>query len=152
MTCVHDLQHTLHQQTHSLEVTLGLTLQIIHVRQLHWAALKISGSTVYIYDSSHTYTCTSLSNDTKCTQVTIAKFLCCKEESITTHVMNVSKQIGTIDCTLFAMANVTHLALGEDPTRVVFYQDERKPHLIKVLETGNNYITFLNAKEEKATG
>lgn len=85
---------------------------------------------VYIYDSYYT----SLSPDT---QMTITKLLSCKEESIITHIMNVSKQTGSTDCALFAMANLTHLALGEDPTGVVFNQEELRPHLAKMVETGN---------------
>ena len=30
--------------------------------------------------------------------------------------MNVHKQTGGNDCALFAMATITHLALGKDPT------------------------------------
>ena len=124
------LQSTLLQLSHPLAMQLDLTLQIIYIRASHWATLKVSGSHIYIYDSSYT----SLSEDT---QMIIAKLLCCKEEAIIVQIMNVSKQTGSTDCALFAMANLTHLALGEDPTMVVLNQDELRPHLIMMLEKGN---------------
>ena len=61
----------------------------------------------------------------------------CKEEAITGHNMNVSKQTGSIVSALFAMSNLTHLALDEDPTMVVFNQDKLWPYLIMMLEKGN---------------
>ncbi len=51
--------------------------------------------------------------------------------------MNVSKQTGrlSVDCGLFAMAAITCLALGADPTIVVFDLQQLRRHLIKSLET-----------------
>ena len=48
-----------------------------------------------------------------------------------THT-NVSKQTGSTDCALFAMAYLTHLALGEVPTTVTFCQAELRLQLIKL--------------------
>ena len=50
-------------------------------------------------------------------------------------VMNVHKQTGGNDCALFAMATITHLALGKDPTTVVFQQRELRSHHLKSLES-----------------
>ena len=106
-----------------------LTLQIVHVRTNHWIAIQvISASDVCIYDSSYS----SVSNDT---QLSISKLMCSKEREITVHLMNVHKQTGSTDCALFAMACITHLALGEDPTSVIFRQSELRSHLIKSFET-----------------
>ena len=97
--------------SHNLKES-SLSLQIIHVRNNHWIALEISGSTVSVYDSSYT----SLSADT---QNTIAQLIYCKEKEITTNIMNISKQTGSNDRALFAMAVITHLAIGEDPTSYI---------------------------------
>ena len=105
-------------------------MQIIHVRKSHRVALEVAGSNdVFVYDSSYTL----LSTDT---QRTIAQLLHCKEKSITTHVMNVAKQSGVMDCALFAMAFTAHLAFGKDPTSVVFDQKELRSHLLAMLTSG----------------
>ena len=133
LSFLHGLQNTLLQ--HKIPLNLkesSLSLQIIHVRNNHWIALEISGSTVSVYDSSYI----SLSADT---QNTIAQLIHCKEKEITTNIMNISKQTGLNDCALFAMAVITHLAIGEDPTTVIFDQDGLRSHLTMLLESGNIY-------------
>ena len=37
--------------------------------------------------------------------------------------MNVSKQTGSVDCALYAMATLAHLAFGKDPTTAVLTCD-----------------------------
>ena len=115
VTNLHGLQNTVLQETYCLaEQPPGVTaLQIIHVRRSHWVALEMADSSVDVYDSSYT----SLTTDT---QKTIAKLLHCKEKSISTNIMNVSRQAGVTDCGLFAMAFTTHLVFGKDPTMVAF--------------------------------
>ena len=124
---VNGLQNTLLQQKYSLEHSEAL--QVIHVRKSHWAAIQTSGSNVYLYDSSYT----SLSTDTF---NTIAQLLRCKESEIKIHIMNISKQTGSTDCALFALAIINLLALGGKPSCVVFNQQELRPHLLKSLECG----------------
>lgn len=52
---INGLQDTLYQRKKSLQaMSTGLTLQIIHVQGSHWAALRISGNDVFVYDSSYT--------------------------------------------------------------------------------------------------
>ena len=41
--------------------------------------------------------------------------------------MNVGKQVGGVDCGLYAIAFITHLALGKDPTSIVFSQADLRP-------------------------
>ena len=58
----------------------------------------------------------------------------CKDE-LEVKFMNVAKQTGSVDCGLFALATITCLALGNDPTTVVFDQKQLRHHLIKSMET-----------------
>ena len=51
--------------------------------------------------------------------------------------MNVSKQVGAVDCALFAMATVTSLALGDDPVVVVYDQQQLRSHFLDSLVTGH---------------
>ena len=44
--------------------------------------------------------------------------------------MNVGKQIGIQDCALFAIAYLTSLAFNEDPTEIIYDQEEMRQHLI----------------------
>ena len=107
----------------------GLTLRVLHIRSNHWVAMQvISSSRVHLYDSSYT----SISEDT---QFSISRLLNSKEREITVHLMNIQKQTGSSDCALFAMACIKHLAMGKDPTSVIFRQSELRLHLIKSLET-----------------
>ena len=39
------------------------------------------------------------------------------------------------DCGLFAVANATALCIGDDPTSLVYNQDEMRDHLLSCLET-----------------
>ena len=61
-----------------------------------------------------------------------------------------SNQAGVSDCALFAMDNLTHLALGKDPTKVIFNQDELRSHLITILKTGN--VTAFPVQEGNQEG
>ena len=141
---INGLQDTLLQISRPLPSLSGLTLQIIHVGSSHWATLRVSENDVYVYDSSYT----SISTDT---QNVIATLLCSSADAITAHIMNVSKQTGSTDCALFAMAYLTHLALGEDPTTVIFRQAELRLHLIKLLESGI-VTTFPILKKRRQSG
>ena len=107
----------------------GMSLQIIHVRKSHWAALQLSGSEICLYDSAYMSTSTD-------TLEVIAQLVCSKDHSIKIQIMNTCKQTGAADCALYAMATITSLALDIDPLCVVFNQEELRPHLAKTLETG----------------
>ena len=46
--------------------------------------------------------------------------------------MNVSKQTGAVNCALYTMAILAHLALGKDPTTAVFNQDDMRSYLLSI--------------------
>ena len=50
--------------------------------------------------------------------------------------MNIAKQTSSSDCALFALTNVTCLAMMVDPLAVVFDQQQLRQHLISHLKTG----------------
>ena len=55
-------------------------------------------------------------------------------DEITVSIMNVQKQVGTADCGLFALAFVTAVVHGHNPTKLYFDQKNMRPHLIESLE------------------
>jgi len=66
----------------------------------------------------------------------LAQLLRTEHRSFTVKIMNMSKQSGSVDCALYAMATLTHLAHGKDPTTVVFDQDEMRPDLLwKIIQS-----------------
>ena len=83
----------------------------------HWAVLEIKSNTIFLYDSAYTM----ISGDGK--QV-IAHLVNTKENQLTVHVMNISKQSGATDCGLYAVAIMSTLALGKDPCMIVFKKED----------------------------
>ena len=51
-----------------------------------------------------------------------------------TEVANVAKQSGTLDCGVYAIAFITHIANGLDPSLYVFDQGKVREHLTKCFE------------------
>ena len=128
------LQNTLLQQRQNPAIHHEdgqMLLQIIHIRGSHWATIQImNGNEILLYDSAY-------STVTLDTVDVISKLIHCTESTITIHIMNVSKQAGTMDCALFAMATVTSLALGDDPVTVVYDQQQLRSHFLESLVTRN---------------
>ena len=103
-------------------------VQIIFDREDHW----IVASTVFsrsdqakVYDSSFT----TIDNETKAIIFNLygPEVLPCLVSS---------KQKGSTDCGLFAVAITTTLALGFDPAGITYQQNSLRHHLVKCLETG----------------
>lgn len=124
------LQCTLYQNKTPLLLTPGtLVIQIIHTRNSHWVTLCIEDGSICLYDSAYTSVC-------KETLETIANLIHCKEKSFTVQIMNVHKQTGVVDCSLYAIATATCLAFKNDPTGVVFDQEELRTHFALCMESG----------------
>ena len=64
----------------------------------------------------------------------IAQFVQCRNKSFTIQLRNLTRQLCSIDCGQYALATMTCLATGVDPTCVIFDQDEPQPHLVNILE------------------
>ena len=109
-------------------------LQIVHVSGYvgHWIVVSTIGcdkEEVNVYDSLYP----SINDNT---ETIIACFLHTKAPNIKINMMNVAKQKGSTDCGLHAIAILTSLAFGNDPTEYIFDQDALRPHLIQCLEKG----------------
>lgn len=91
-------------------------LQAIFIRRCHWACVQINKGSVCLYDSAYS----SASSDTLCV---ISQLVQCMEPSYGINVMNIAKQIGVLDCGLYAIAILTSLAFDQDPTTIAFTLD-----------------------------
>ena len=63
--------------------------------------------------------------------------------------MNVAYQVGTQDCGLFAVAYMTFLAYGDNPTDMTYKQESMRHHLITCFETKK--LTIFPSKRRKVT-
>ena len=108
------LQNTLLQSKYAVTNKAGKPiLQIIHIRNCHWATLYVHSEDIRLYDSTYT----SLSEDT----ITVIVQL--NGNSFNTKVMY-AKQSGSVDCALYSMATTLNLALRNDPTEIVYNQPD----------------------------
>ena len=99
----------------------------------HWIVISTMGcmrNEIKIYDSLQT-TLTLQS------EIVIARYL----HSISSHIimkyMDVSAQTGSTECGLYAIAYMTALAHGQDPTMIVFDQNSLRRHLGECFENGH---------------
>ena len=102
-------------------------MQVIFIRECHWACVLIHENQMSLYNSAYT----SVSADTF--QV-VARLVKCAEPSFQIQVMNISRQRGAVDCGLYAIAVLTSLAFDQDPTTLVYDQQAMRPHLITSFE------------------
>ena len=105
-------------------------LRIIHTGGNHWSlisTLDCNEDEVKLYDSIYS----SVSENTA---KAIAYLLHYQGKAIKVKVMNVKRQIGAQDCGLFALAFLTTICNGEDPTTEVYDQEEMRPHLVNCFE------------------
>ena len=57
-----------------------------------------------------------------------------QEDKIQMHTMNVQMQVGGTDCGLFALAFITAVLDGQNPTSLYFDQQKMRRHLSECLE------------------
>ena len=124
------LQNTILQQTKFLKPLLK-SLQILHTGETennrnHWIAVSTVNynkkEDIIVYDSKFS---SSLSPDT---------LIKTEKSAICIKVANVTKQTGLSDCGLFAIAYITHIAFGMNPSSCVFQQSSMREHFLKCLE------------------
>ena len=98
-------------------------LQILHVNNNHWAALSYINNNISYYDSSYS----TLSPTTK--QV-IANLFHLQHNASKLNILlkDVSHQSGIVDCGLYAIAYITSIAYGNDPSALVFCQEMLRSH------------------------
>jgi len=83
----------------------------------HWVACQLFPNEVHFYDSAYS----TVSADTL---DVLAQLIRTDQSTFTVKVMSTSKQAGSVDCALYAMATLAYLAFEEDPTTVAFNQDD----------------------------
>lgn len=119
------LQSTLYQQKSETEMsaTVKDQLQIIHCHSNHWIAVSSVGcmnGDVNVYDSIYS----SLDENTK-------RMVCNLFHTNTKNikVQSMQKQVGGLDCGVFAIAVITSIAYDKDPSELRFDQKEMRRHL-----------------------
>lgn len=138
------LQHKYSFSKEDIEASKTI-LQIIHMSHTtcsHWVALQVIKKELHFYDSAY-------SNISAGTLQVIAQLMKSSDKSIDIKLMNVSKQSGSVDCGLYAIATITSLALGKDPTTEVFHQDKMRSHLIKIFETKIFHYSLYKSTENQ---
>ena len=124
-----ELQSTLLQERyHNLPSN---SIQVVHcLKRHHWIVasnvLSASGH-VHIYDSLHTTT------DEESTE--LVKNMFGTEDSFV-NIPKIKIQMGGADCGLFAIAYVTSLAHGDDPSVISYEQIKMRGHLIECFTKG----------------
>ena len=116
------LQPTVYQQKNQIAggTMVENQLQIIHSRGNHWIVASSVGcieGTVNIYDSLYT----SLDE-------TVVSSLFHARTNMRMQPMQ--KQVGGTDCGLFAIAVISAIAYGIDPSQLQFKQEEMREHLL----------------------
>ena len=123
------LQSTLLQNKTAIakaDLDSGKVLQIVHMT-FHWVACQLFSNEVHFYDSAYS----TVSAETL---DVLAQLIHTDQKTFTVKVMNTSKQAGSVDCTLYAMATLAYLAFEKDPTTIVINQDDMRPHLVEIFE------------------
>ena len=126
------LQSTVLQENRSQSPLRANSLQIVWINENHWITISTIGCTnedVICYDSLH-------SPITADVQTVLARLLFTSKPTFQVKLAKVTRQSGTSDCGLFAIAYITHLAFGQDPALFTFSQDKMREHLIQCIERG----------------
>ena len=119
-------------------------MQILHDRNLHWLCVSNVGcrkSEINYYDSLYG------GNIQPHVQKQIAAMQVHKEsDQIKVNVKPVQQQNNTVDCGVFAIAFITHLSFGKEPSSLSLKQSSMRSHLTSCLE--NNAMTPFPQDEE----
>ena len=103
-------------------------LQILHVRQDHWvvaSTLSDESGAIHIYDTVYN----DIDENTK---VCLANVF----GHTTYKTIPIPKQIGAKDCGVYAIAIITALAYGQDPSASRFEQSTMRSHLVLCFDHG----------------
>jgi len=99
----------------------------------HWFTITSVGcdaNTVDVYD------CVNGTPSNDCVKV-ITKAFCVDGSQLNIRVLNMVKQLGKDDCSLFAIAYATTIVNGGDPVNVVYDQGKMREHLERCLTSGH---------------
>ena len=115
----------------SYDIEGGEFVQILNNRRGHWITISTIGSphpTVSVYDSMFRSAGTHV-------KAQVASLIHTQASDIVLDFMTVQMQSGGADCGLFAIANATALAFGDEPPGKFMYDQEKmRHHLWQCLE------------------
>ena len=114
------------KKQNNIESNPGNRLQIIHSRGDHWIAASNVGceNKVNVYDSAYSH----LDEETK---KVVCNLFQTKADKI--EIKTLQKQVGGTDCGLFSIAALTAIAFNQDPSEIIFCQEEMRSHLATCL-------------------
>ena len=124
------LKPIIEMKTRSVKPLPPQSLQILHTCGNHWVAastMKTENEDISLYDCKHSTVGTT-------TKVLLAQLVHTDKPTFSVKLSSVSKQSGSSDCGLYAVAYITHIAFGDDPSLVIFNQSKMREHLLKCLE------------------
>ena len=130
------LQNTVLQYSKSLQpFAHQQNIQIVHVilgRIHHWVVVSTVGckkDEIEVYDSLQM-------QPNLYTRTVIAQYLRSQSHSFKIKVANVATQKGSTDCGLYAIAMMTSLAYNENPSNLIYNQQDMRIHLEQCFEKG----------------
>ena len=132
---VNGLQSTLLQgkQTVLTEKSVHGKIQIIHCkRRHHWVVAITINCDIYevkVFDSLYTFSY-------KETEATINNLFQWDSTKVSVTFSRCQKQIGGVDCGLFAIAFATALAYGKHASKMRFVQEELRAHFVNCINKG----------------
>ena len=110
----------------------GKFVQVMNLGGCHWVAVSNVGrdeDVINWMDSLHGLPTSTAKRE-------VADILHSPLPVITVQCLNVQKQRGGSDCGLFALAFITAVCHGDDPTSLYFDQENMRSHLITSIESG----------------
>lgn len=122
------LHSTLLQQKRIIPLASN-ALQVVYLPG-HWIAVSTVNTEkedIVLYDSLS-------STVTEKTKILLSQLVHTSNPHFTVRIANVTKQSGGSECGLYALAYVTYLAFGLDPTLFVFNSDLMRNHLVNCIE------------------
>lgn len=127
------LRSTLLQSKDENVQPIARQLQILHVRQDHWivASTLSGGSAVKVYDTVY-------SDIDEATKACLLRIF----GSSNYTMVSMPKQVGGLDCGVYAIAIITTLAYGKDPATIAFRQSTMRSHLVSCLD--NQFLTLFH--------
>ena len=108
-------------------------VQIIYVDPNHWACLSnvfTDSTSIDLYDSLPT----ALSQEGSIVQQACTILQSRKLDRFSLNVVDVSRQLGSVDCGLFAIAMATDICNGINPASIDYIQDSMRSHLVTSFE------------------
>ena len=119
----------------TFDIVLGYAgfcyFQVLHTGACHWVTIQVlSDEEVHVYDSMYL-------RPTFCTLKQIASIVKSKQTQLKIFLERVQCQKNTVDCGIYAIAYLTDLCHGEDPsTKKYSGSKELRKHLIHCFEQG----------------